>query len=120
MIDIGSFFDNQTDDCIVKTMKNRNSWDNDSSTVCTIHAIISLDSTSGLNNNGDEQSLSSDAEIFFDNVDIKYEPNMSSSDIAIGCIVYILGIEYEITSVDVRGILPVSGATCSITARRIR
>ena len=120
MIDIGGFFESQTTDCIVKTMHNRDSWDDSSSTVCTIHALISLSSSSGLASNGDESSLSSDAMIFFDGTDISYAPNMSASDINIGCIVSILGIEYEIIGVDLRGVLPLIGATRSITARRTR
>lgn len=120
MIDIGGFFESQTSDCVIKTMHNRDSWDDGSSTVCTIHALISLSSSSGLNSNGGEESSSSDAMIFFDDTDIKYEPNMKISDIGIGCSVSILGIEYEIIGVDLRGVLPVIGATRSITARRTR
>lgn len=121
MIDIGGFFESQTTDCIVKTMKNRDSWNDDGgSTVCTIHALISLSSSSGLASNGDEESSSSDATIFFDDTDIRYESDMSASDISIGCSVSILGIEYEIIGVDLRGVLPVIGATRSITARRTR
>lgn len=120
MIDIGGFFDSQSDDCVIKEMKNRESWESSDSTICTIHAIISLGSASGLTSNGDESSLSSNAMIFFDDNDIRYEESMSISDIKIGCIVYILGIAYEIIGMDIRGVLPIAGATRSITARRTR
>ena len=121
MIDIGGFFRSQTVACEITRTSNRGaSWDDDTDAIGTLNALLSKDSESGLNANGDKSSASFTVRLLFDNSDFKPNGTNTVSSIMIGDTVAVMGVQYEIYDVDVRGVLPVIGATCSIRAKRSR
>lgn len=121
MIDIGGFFRSQTVACEITRTSNRgSSWDDNTETIGTLNALLSKGSELGLNANGDTSSSSFTIRLLFDNNDFKPSGTNTVSSIMLGDTVKVMGIKYEIYDIDVRGVLPVIGATCSIRAKRSR